>query len=125
MQNLLNIFLYTLYILLPSFFHIFLECLGCIAILYLEDLVSWACKYQISSLIATLGSDVDDGIRIGDDIEIVFDHENRVPLLDESIEDIEEFLNIRKMKPCCWLIENIECLSCRSLGEVECELDTL
>lgn len=61
--------------LLTSFLHIFLECLGSIAILDGEDLVTRTCEYQIPSLIATLGPDVDDGVRIGDDVEIVFDDE--------------------------------------------------
>ena len=61
--------------LLPSFLYIFLECLGCIAILNGEDLVTRTCEYQIPSLVATLRSDVDDGIRVGDDVEIVLDDE--------------------------------------------------
>ena len=51
-------------------------------------------EYEIPSLITTLSTDVDDGIRIGDDVEIVFNHENRVPFLYESIEDIEELLYV-------------------------------
>ena len=90
-----------------------------------EDLVTRTCEYQIPSLVATLRSDVDDGIRVGDDVEIVLDDEYRVPLLYETIEDIEELLHIREVESCRWLIEDIECLTCRSLGEVERELDTL
>ncbi len=111
--------------LFPSFLYIFLECLRCIAMFNGKDLVTRTCEYQIPSLIATLRPDVDDGVSIGDDIEIVLDDEYRVPLLHESIEYIEELLHIREVETCCWLIEDIESLSCRSLGEVECELDTL
>ena len=63
-------------------------------ILDFEDLITRPCKYQISSLIATLWANVDDGICIGNDIKIMFDHENRISLLYESIEDIEELLYI-------------------------------
>ena len=80
--------------LLPSFLHIFPECLGSIAILYREDLVTRTCEYQIPSLVATLKSDVDDGVSIGDDVEIMLDDEYRVPFLYETIEDIEELLHI-------------------------------
>lgn len=55
----------------------------------------------------------------------MLDDEDTIPLLDESVEDIEELLHIREMQSCRWFIEDIECLSCRSLGEVEGELDTL
>jgi hypothetical protein len=112
-------------LLLQSFFHIFPECLGSIAILYREDLVTRTCEYEIASLVATLRSDVDDSVSIGDDVEIVLDDEYRVSFLYETIEDIEELLYIGEVEPRGWLIEDIERLSCRSLGEVECELDTL
>ena len=55
----------------------------------------------------------------------MLDDEYGVPLLHESIEDIEELLYIGEVETGCRLIEDIEGLSCRSLGEVECELDTL
>ena len=90
-----------------------------------EDLVTRSCEYEITSLIATLRSDVDDGVRIGDDVEIMLDDEYRVPFLNQSIEDIEELLYIREVESCRRLIEDIEGLTSRPLGEVECELDTL
>lgn len=111
--------------LLPSFLYISPECLRSVAILDGEDLVTRACEYQIPSLIATLRPDVDDGVSIGDDIEIVFDDEYGVPLLHESVEDIEELLHIGEVETRCRLIEDIESTTCRSLGKVECELDTL
>jgi hypothetical protein len=40
-----------------------------------EDLVTRTCEYQIPSLITTLWPDVDDGVCIGDDVEIVLDDE--------------------------------------------------
>jgi hypothetical protein len=55
----------------------------------------------------------------------VLDHEDTISFLHESIEDIEELLYIREVKPCRRLIEDIEGLAGRSLREVECELDTL
>lgn len=79
----------------------------------------------MSSSISSLWAYVDNSISIGDDVEIMFDHDDTIPLLYETIEDIEEFLYIREVESCGRLIEDIECLSCRSLGEVECELDSL
>jgi hypothetical protein len=55
----------------------------------------------------------------------VLDDEYRVPFLYESIKDIEELLYIGEVETSRRLIEDIERLSCRSLGEVKCELDTL
>lgn len=62
--------------------------------LYSEELFSWACEDQISSSIATFDTDVDDSISTRDDVEIMFNDEDTIPLLDECIEDVEEFLYV-------------------------------
>ena len=101
------------------------ERLSCVGFLDIEDFFTWSCEYEISSFIATFWTNVDNRIRIGDNVEVMFDHDDTIPFLNEGIENIEQFLNIRKMKSCCWLIENIEGFSCRTFGEIESELDTL
>lgn len=55
----------------------------------------------------------------------MLDNEDTISLFDEPVEDIEELLNIGEVEPCSWLIEDIESLPCRSLGEVKGEFDTL
>jgi hypothetical protein len=55
----------------------------------------------------------------------VFYDDHTIALLDERVEDIEELLDIREVETRRRLIEDIEGLPCRSLGEVEGELDTL
>lgn len=65
-----------------------------IATLYGEELLPWTCEDEISSSIATFDTDVDDGISIGDDVEIMLDDEYTVAFLDERIEDVEELLYI-------------------------------
>ena len=94
-------------------------------IFHCEKLLSRTSKDEISSFIATFRSDVDDRICIGDDVEIMFDNYDTVPFLYKRIEDVEKFLNIREVETSCRLIEDIECLPCRSFGEIESELDTL
>ncbi len=83
-----------MYTLLFSIPEIFPERTRSIAPLYGEELLTWACEDEISSSIATFDTDVDDGISIGDDIEIVLDDEDTIALLDERIEDVEEFLYV-------------------------------
>lgn len=95
------------------------------ALFYFEDFFSWSRKDQIPSFIPSLLTDVDDGVGIGDDVEIMFDDEDAIPLFYQFIEDIEELLDIREVETCCRLIEDIECLPCRPFGEIKCELDTL
>ena len=106
-------------------FLIFSEGSSGMTLFYAEKLISRSCEDKMSSLITTFRADVYDSISIRDDVEIVFDHDDTVAFLYKSIEDIEEFLDIREVKPCSRLIEYIECFSCRSLGKVEGELDTL
>lgn len=65
-----------------------------VRIVYKEEPLSWSSKNEIPSLISPFRSDVDDSISISDDIEIMFDHDDTIPLLYQSIEDIEEFLYI-------------------------------
>lgn len=55
----------------------------------------------------------------------MFDDEDAVSLFDKSVEDVEKLLDIGEVESSSWFIEYIESLSCRSLGEVEGELDTL
>ena len=93
--------------------------------LYAEELFPWTSKDEVSTAISSFRSYIDDSISIRYHIEVVFDDEDRVPFLYESIEDIEELLYIRKMESCRWFIEDIEGFSCRSFREIEGELDTL
>lgn len=79
----------------------------------------------MSAEVSTDRSYIDDGITIGDDVEIMLDNYNTISLLDKPIKDIKEFLNIRKMESSGRFIKDIERLSCRSFGEIECELYSL
>ncbi len=98
-------------ILFFSLCPIFPEGMRRVRIVYKEELLSWSSKNEIPSLISPFRSDVDDGISIGDDVEIMFDHDDTISLLYQSIEDIEEFLHIREVESSCRLIEDIESLS--------------
>ena len=51
---------------------------------------------------------VDDPVGRLDNFEIVFDHDHRVSLVHQLVENLEKFGNIVEMKPSRRLIENIE-----------------
>ena len=82
-------------------------------------------KETFPALIPSLGSDVNTVVGVGDDVEVVFDNENRVSFLHEPIENGEKFLDIREMKSGRGFIEDVNGFGSRSLGEIECELDPL
>jgi hypothetical protein len=70
-------------------------------------------------------SEVDDMIGLLDDIEIMLDDYDCVAFIDKSVENVQEFLNIRKVESGCRLIENVECAARTSLGELCRKLDSL
>lgn len=55
----------------------------------------------------------------------MLDDEHTISFFNKPVEDVEELLNIGEVESCSRLIEDIEGLPCRSLGEVEGKLDTL
>ena len=48
-----------------------------------------------------------------------------VALVDESVQDIEQFADIFEVQACGWLIENIERASGLDFGEFTGEFDSL
>ena len=95
------------------------------AAFYFGDFFGGTFGYNGTATSTTFGAHVDEPVAGFDDVEIVFDDEDRVPFLYESIEDIEELLYIRKMESCRWFIEDVESFSCRAFREIEGQLDTL
>ena len=82
-------------------------------------------KYKFSSFVSSFESDIYAVIGIGDDVEIVFDDEDGIPFLDETVEDQEEFLDVREMESGGRFVEDVNGFGSRSFGEIECELDSL
>jgi len=55
----------------------------------------------------------------------VFDHDHRIPPVCESVENIEEPLNICKMEACGGLVENVNGSSGLALAQLPRQLDPL
>ena len=58
-------------------------------------------------------------------VEIVLDHHHRIALLDQAVEDLQEFAHVLKVQARGGLIQNIERLARRALGEFLGEFDPL
>ena len=80
---------------------------------------------QLAAGFAAFGANVDHPVGGLDDVEVVFDHEDRVPRLHEAIEDLEELLNVVEVEPGRGLVEDVERASCRALAQLAGELDAL
>jgi RNA polymerase sigma factor (TIGR02999 family) len=61
-----------------------------------------------TSLVATLGSKVENPIRALDDVEMMFDHQDRVPCLHQPLQTIQQTLDIGEMQAGRGFVENVE-----------------
>ncbi len=52
-----------------------------------------------TAAIAAFGSEIDDAVRFGDDVEVVLDDDDRRPGVHELVEHPHELLDIAEMKP--------------------------
>src|SRR6185503_2227052 len=73
----------------------------------------------------TFGSEIDDVVRALDDVEIVFDYQDRVSERDQALQHIQQFVHVGEVKPGRGLIENIDSSSGRSLRQFLGEFDSL
>src|SRR6266550_1306891 len=77
------------------------------------------------TLIAALGSEVDDPVRGLDHIQVVLDHEDRVARRDQTLQHLEQFADVLEMQPGGWLVQDVERVAGRALMELRRELDAL
>src|SRR5580692_7826758 len=70
------------------------EILSCIRVRKRGDFFGRSRAEHMSAPVAAFGTEVDDPIRGFDDLEIVFDHQNRTPCINETPESGEEFADI-------------------------------
>jgi hypothetical protein len=78
-----------------------------------------------ASGVPALRADVDEVVGVGDDVEIVFDGDDGIPFLDETVQDVEELGDVGKMESGRRFVQNIEGFGGRTLREVERELYAL
>ena len=68
-------------------------------------------------MVAALGSQVHDPVRIPDHVQIVLDHQDRIAGLHEAIQDIQQPLNVGKVQSRGRLVQDIERSPGRALGQ--------
>ena len=64
-------------------------------------------------------------IRVFDDVEIVFDHNNRITCIHQMVEQLQKFLDVIEMKSGGGLVQNVERSAARSSRQLPRELDPL
>src|SRR5258705_8271681 len=63
-------------------------------------------EYNIAAFITGFGTKINDPISATNNIQIMFDNDDRVSLLDQCIERSKQFFYIMKVKTCCRFIKN-------------------
>ena len=72
----------------------------------MHDVFGSTGKYEASTLVATIGTKVDDMVGTFDDIKVVFNHDDGMSTLDESVKSLEQFFDVVEMQACGWFVEN-------------------
>ena len=82
-----------------------------------RDLFRRAFGDHFAAFHAAFGAEVEDPVGGLDHVQIVFDHDHGVALLDERVEDFEEFAHILEMQAGRGFIEDVERLAGRAPAE--------
>ena len=80
---------------------------------------------DLAAGIAGFGADVDDVIRGFDDVEIVFNDDDGVAEIGESVENGDELIHVIGMEACGWFVENKERFGSRGFGDFFGEFHSL
>ena len=70
-------------------------------------------------------TEVDDVISALDNIEVVLDHNDRVPGVNETLEHLKQFANVLEMQAGGWLVEDVEGATRGALPQLGGQLDPL
>ena len=74
---------------------------------------------------AALGTQVDDPVRVGDDIEVVLDDDHRVALVDQALEDRQELADVLEVQARRRLVQDVDRPARRAALELGGQLDAL
>jgi len=74
--------------------------------------------HDFAALIATIRTEIDDPIGAADHVEVVLDHQNRVPLIHKALDHIHELVHVVEAQTRGGLIDEIERLAGGTLGEL-------
>ena len=80
---------------------------------------------DVSAFVARAGTDVDDPVAGGDDVDVVLDDDDGVAGVDQAIELRDEALDVGRMESGGGLVEDVEGVSALRALELGGELDAL
>ena len=79
-----------------------------VALLHCGNLFGASLGHHRSAAVSAFGTHIDDPVGTLDHVQIVFDHNDRVPLIHQTVEDIEQLAHIVEVQASCRLIEHVQ-----------------
>lgn len=81
---------------------------------------------QVAAVLASARPQIEDEIRAFEDVEVVFDDHQGMPLFEQGIERIQELRDVVHMKPCGGFVKNKQRVTLTvASGEKRSKLDAL
>ena len=74
----------------------------------IDEFLRRAAGHHGAALGAGLGADVDDPVGGFDDVEVVFDDDDRVPVVDEAVEHDQQLPDVLEVEARRRLVEHVE-----------------
>lgn len=75
--------------------------------------------------IPSLGAHIDDPVGSFDDVQIMFDDNDRIALVAQAMENFEEEFDVVKVQSGGGFVQNVERAPCIPLGQFKRQFDTL
>jgi hypothetical protein len=71
----------------------------------------WPFRDDLPSAFASFRAEIDNPVSRFDYVEIVFNHDHRVALIDETLQDREQAADVVGSEAGCRFVEDIECVA--------------
>ena len=84
-----------------------------------------SCRNDLATLVTALGTEVDDPIGAATHVEVVLDHQDRIPLVDKPLLHIHQLVDVVEAQAGCGLIDQIEGLAGGPFRQFGRQLDPL
>lgn len=85
--------------------------------LHLGDLLGRAFRHDFTAAVAAFGTEIDDPIGITNHVEVVFDDQDRIPSFDQTIEHVQQSLNVGEVEAGGGFIEDVHGAAGGPFGE--------
>src|SRR2546425_9077826 len=90
-----------------------------------NELFRRAGGHHASTIVAALGSEIDDPVGGFDHVEVVLDDHDRVALIHELVQHVEQTLDVGEVQPGGRLVEDVQGASRRSTRQFGHKLHSL